>query len=92
MDHENAFQTGPTKVVSASTYLRLRFMDRASLEPLRDALSEEEISDLLRRRDYILSYFDRLVQQQGYENTIIDTSAMAASGSADCQLQEPNKA
>jgi hypothetical protein len=27
MEHENAFSTGPVRCVSASTYLRLRFLD-----------------------------------------------------------------
>ena len=27
MDHENAFGSGPVRCVSASTYLRLRFLD-----------------------------------------------------------------
>jgi hypothetical protein len=27
MEHENAFGTGPVRCVSASTYLRLRFLD-----------------------------------------------------------------
>lgn len=27
MEHENAFATGPVRCVSASTYLRLRFLD-----------------------------------------------------------------
>jgi hypothetical protein len=31
MDHENAFGSGPVRCVSASTYLRLRFLDSHSV-------------------------------------------------------------
>ena len=31
MEHENAFQTGPVRCVSASTYLRLRLLDAGTV-------------------------------------------------------------
>ena len=54
MDHENAFQTGAVRCVSAHTYCRLRFLDRAMLEgKFKGFLSDEEISGMMRRRDEV---------------------------------------
>ncbi|CAI5516715.1 unnamed protein product [Closterium sp. Naga37s-1] len=52
MEHENAFQTGSIRCVSAHTYLRLRFLDRSILAlKFSGMLSEQEITDLITRRD-----------------------------------------
>jgi hypothetical protein len=39
---------------------------------LSDHLSETDIRDLLRRRNYILHYLDRLVELQGYGATVFE--------------------
>ncbi|KAI3425989.1 hypothetical protein D9Q98_007957 [Chlorella vulgaris] len=71
MDHENAFGSGPVRCVSASTYLRLRFLDSHSVsQELGQHLSRAEQRALLHRRDYVLRYFDELVAQQGYAATV----------------------
>jgi hypothetical protein len=71
MEHENAFSTGPVRCVSASTYLRLRFLDAHTVsEELGQHLSRAEQRQLLHRRDYILHYFDDLVATQGYSATV----------------------
>jgi len=71
--HENAFQTGPVRCIRARTYLRLRFLDAAAIAgSFSRFLSEREMRDLLVRRNMILRYFDDLVEQQGYRQTVIE--------------------
>ncbi|PSC70153.1 phosphatidylinositol kinase [Micractinium conductrix] len=71
MDHENAFGSGPVRCVSASTYLRLRFLDSHTIaEELGAHLSRSEQRQLLHRRDYVLHYLDDLVASQGYGATV----------------------
>jgi len=73
MEHENAFQTGPVRCVSACTYLRLRFLDAASIaNSFSHFLSEREMRDMLIRRNTILRYLDNLVETQGYSSTVIE--------------------
>lgn len=73
LDHENAFGTGATRHISATTYLRLRFLDRAMVsEALGAYLSAEEIGQLLHRKEQILEFFDRLVEEKGYANVVIE--------------------
>lgn len=73
MEHDNAFQTGPVKKISAKTYMRLRFLDTALLaEKFATTLSRTELRLLAERRDSILSYFDNLVSQQGFSKTVIE--------------------
>ncbi|GFR51218.1 hypothetical protein Agub_g13592 [Astrephomene gubernaculifera] len=73
LEHENAFLTGPTRQISARTYLRLRFLDAPSLRAaLGDTVSEEEVGALLARRDAILAFFDGLVAEKGYENVVLE--------------------
>ncbi|GJP53635.1 hypothetical protein CLOM_g12787 [Closterium sp. NIES-68] len=73
MEHENAFQTGPIRCVSAHTYLRLRFLDRSILAlKFSGMLSEQEITDLITRRDQVLRYLDHLVKERGYQRTVVD--------------------
>ncbi len=74
MQHENAFQTGPVVRVSAKTYLRLRFLDASTIaSSFSKYLSEREMRDLLMRRNTILRYLDRLVETNGYNETVIET-------------------
>ncbi|GLI63649.1 hypothetical protein VaNZ11_006647 [Volvox africanus] len=74
LDHENAFLTGPTRRISARTYLRLRFLDAPSLRTaLHGIITDEEIAALLSRRDAVLSFFDDLVAEQGYENVVLES-------------------
>ncbi|PNH08746.1 hypothetical protein TSOC_004669, partial [Tetrabaena socialis] len=57
---------GPTRRISARTYLRLRFLDAPSLRAaLHDSVTEEEVAALLQRRDAILAFFDGLVAEKG---------------------------
>ncbi|KAL4436762.1 hypothetical protein ABPG75_003901 [Micractinium tetrahymenae] len=71
MEHENAFSTGPVRCVSASTYLRLRFLDSHTVaEELGAHLSRAEQRQLLHRRDYVLHYLDNLCASQGYAATV----------------------
>lgn len=58
-------------MVSAETYLRLRFLNDKSVERFRGVLSEAEIACLLNRRDGILAYLDRLVEERGYSNVVV---------------------
>jgi hypothetical protein len=73
MEHENAFQTGPTKCVDSKTYLRLRFLDaKAIADELGFVLDAGEQAQLLERRDTILAYLDELVQKNGFDATVIN--------------------
>lgn len=73
MTHENAFQTGPVRQVSSSTYLKLRFLDaHAIAKTFSGYLSEAEMRALLQRRNSILEYLDDLVEKQGYDATVLD--------------------
>ncbi|GFH28358.1 uncharacterized protein HaLaN_26835, partial [Haematococcus lacustris] len=68
MRHDNAYGTGPTEQVSASTFLRLRCLDRASLShAMSGLLSAEEVDQVMRRRDGLLLYLDHLVAERGYD-------------------------
>ena len=72
MEHENAFQTGPTVVVKSTTYLRLRFLDAAVVKrEFGYFLSDDEQKLLLQRRDTILEYLDNLVEERGYDEVVI---------------------
>ena len=73
MRHDNAFQTGAVTCISARTYLRLRFLDAATIASnFSRYLSEREMRELLMRRNAILRYFDQLVETRGYENTVVE--------------------
>ena len=73
LDHENAFLTGPTRVVSARTYLHLRYLTHRVLEQKLGAeLSLSEICELNRRKDAVLDYFDGLVFFYGYDAVVVD--------------------
>lgn len=75
LDHNNAFLTGPTRTISAKTYMRLRFLDRSmASSALGDFITEEELSALLDRKDAILRYFDRLVEKKGYAKVVLEDS------------------
>jgi hypothetical protein len=73
MDHENAFTTGPTRKVSARTYLHLRYLTYDILEAkLSPYLNLSEICELNRRKEAILDYFDGLVFFDGYDSVVMD--------------------
>jgi hypothetical protein len=73
LDHENAFRTGPTRVVSARTYLRLRFLDaRAIAARFAGTLSTGEMRALLTRRNAVLEQLDSLVEAFGYDSTVVE--------------------
>ncbi|KAK3242913.1 hypothetical protein CYMTET_47413 [Cymbomonas tetramitiformis] len=73
MSHENAFQTGPVKRISARTYLKLRFLDvKGIAQHFRGVLTEKEMVELLGRRNQVLAYLDDLVETQGYSATVAE--------------------
>ncbi|QDZ23577.1 hypothetical protein HOP50_10g61160 [Chloropicon primus] len=73
MDHENAFLTGPCRVISARTYLHLRYLNHTVLETnLSCGLDLSEICELHRRKDAILDYFDGLVFFNGYDSVVVE--------------------
>eukprot|EP00887_Chlorella_sp_A99_P007513 scaffold2.g7513.t1 len=73
MEHENAFCTGPVLKVRASTYLRLRLLDRHTCQQqFGEFLNEQEIREMLHRRNYMLRYLDNLVAKQGFEATVLE--------------------
>ncbi|KAG2454586.1 hypothetical protein HYH02_000427 [Chlamydomonas schloesseri] len=73
LDHENAFMTGPTRHISARTYLRLRFLDAPTLQAaMGGILMPEEVAALLSRRDSVLAFFDSLVAEKGYGSVVLE--------------------
>jgi hypothetical protein len=61
------------RCISASTYLRLRFLDATTVaDRLGPFLSDQEQRELLNRRNAVLRYIDRLVEGKGYSSTVID--------------------
>lgn len=72
MVHENAFQTGPVKCVSAKTYLNLRLLDYATLaHEFGAVLTDEQLRAMVKRRDKMLRYLDGLVADQGFASTVL---------------------
>ena len=69
MEHENAFQTGPTVCVKSSTYLRLRFLDAAAIE---------------REFSYFLSAEERAVLLERVETLLQDVRALAEADKNAC--------
>lgn len=68
-----AFCTGPVRCVRATTYLRLRLLDRHTCKQhFGEFLGEQEIREMLHRRNYVLRYLDNLVAKQGFEATVIE--------------------
>ena len=64
-------QTGPVQVVSAQTYLRLRFLDERAMSRFDGVLSEQEQRGVLQRRDQVLAYLDRLVAERGDHDVVV---------------------
>lgn len=90
MKHENAFQTGAVRCVSASTYLRLRFLDASAITAAFSGhLTEREMRGMLHRRNHILRYLDRLVEVQGYAATVLPSRA-AGPAPAPAMSPEPS--
>ena len=73
LEHENAFGTGPTRTISARTYMRLRFLDEPTVTAaLGGLITPAEVAALLRRKDQVLRYFDALVQKKGYAAVVME--------------------
>lgn len=65
--------TGPTRHISARTYLRLRFLDAPTLQSaMGGILTPEEVAALLSRRDSMLAFFDGLVADKGYGSIVLE--------------------
>ena len=77
MSHENAFCTGAVRRVTESTYLNLRLLDAHAIAKFAGVLSERELRGLLQRRTGILAYFDKLVEEKGYEQVVIQDGEYA---------------
>eukprot|EP00955_Chlamydomonas_euryale_P109600 365942-Chlamydomonas_euryale.AAC.61 len=79
LEHENAFGTGPCLVVSARTYMRLRFLTRKDIcNALDSYISSAEIDALMHRRDQVLDYFDTLVAKKGYSAVVIEDNSVVS--------------
>eukprot|EP00798_Chlamydomonas_sp_ICE-L_P024552 gene24552-10163_t len=77
LTHENAFGTGATVQISATTYM---FLDRKTVtNALQEFATPEEIDALLDRKDAILSYFDDLVHSRGFENVVLEDAPTASA-------------
>ncbi len=64
---------GPTRHISARTYLRLRFLDAPTLQAaMGGILMPEEVAALLSRRDCVLAFFDSLVAEKGYGSVVLE--------------------
>ena len=73
LDQENAFQTGAVERISASTYLRLRFLHPGVLKKtFGGVLTGRELQLLQARRDGLLAYFDRRVEEHGLDAVVFD--------------------
>jgi len=73
MCHDNSFATGVTCKISARTFLRLRCMERSVLvTALGSLVTPAELDGIMRHRDHILSYFDNLIRERGYQNVVIE--------------------
>jgi len=62
----------PVSQVRRNTLEALKNLNKEQLLTLSTHLSEQEISGILKRRDGIISYFERLVQKQGTERIILE--------------------
>lgn len=61
----------PVSKIRAPTLSALKNLSREKLQELNEFLSEEEISALLQRRDGIVSYFEKLIEENGYQSVVL---------------------
>jgi hypothetical protein len=64
LDHDNAFGTGPTRHISAKTYLSLRYLAGSVLHVagVVNNLAASELREMLMRQENVVKFFDQLVQ------------------------------
>lgn len=72
-DGHDAFNVGAPKVVRKITWLNLHSLNFEKLHQLFDEfMSEDEIQQLLKRRDEIIRYFNQLIEEHGYDSVVRD--------------------
>jgi hypothetical protein len=75
MTDRDAFGNGPVQVVRKSTLDNLRKLSfRRMKAEAGEFLSDREIRDFLKRRDGIVSYFERLIAKNGYDAVVKDVT------------------
>jgi len=62
----------PVSQVRRTTLEALKTLNREQLHTLSKYLAEHEITGILKRRDGIISYFERLIEKHGAENIILE--------------------
>lgn len=62
----------PVSQVSERTLKHLKKLNQSDFDAVRKYVSPKEISEILMRRDGIVSYFDRLVSEKGYRSVVLE--------------------
>ena len=62
----------PVSQVSERTLKHLRNLSESDFDSVRKYVSSKEISEILMRRDGIVSYFDRLISEKGYRSVVLE--------------------
>lgn len=70
LNQTDAFGLGPINVFRRSTFEALKRLNKDAFSPLREFLSEREISQILQRRDQIISYIENKIRSNGIEATL----------------------
>ncbi len=61
----------PVSVIRKNTFLRLQELKKEDLLEVRNYLTQEEMNEILHRRDGIVTYFKKLIEEQGEERVIL---------------------
>jgi len=62
----------PVSQLSERTLKHLKNLRESDFDVVRKYVSHKEISDILMRRDGIVSYFDRLISEKGYRGVVLE--------------------
>jgi len=62
----------PVSQVSERTLKHLKKLNQSDFDAVRKFVSPKEISEILMRRDGIVSYFDRLIAEKGYCSVVLE--------------------
>jgi len=62
----------PVSQVSERTLKHLKKLNQSDFDAVRKFVSPKEISEILMRRDGIVSYFDRLIAEKGYRSVVLE--------------------
>jgi len=63
--------SAPVTQVRKTTLLALKELKKEDLSHVKKYLSEDEIDGILKRRDGIVSYFERLIQEKGQTSVVL---------------------